>query len=88
MLGIAQIISDLDTSEAKFAIMVGDPWQGRGVGAALLDHMIRIAKQRRIGLVWALVLPENANMLALGRKLGFRATKVPGCAEYELRIHL
>jgi GNAT superfamily N-acetyltransferase len=37
MVGAARIINDPDGTGAEFAIMVGDPWQGHGIGAALLE---------------------------------------------------
>jgi hypothetical protein len=33
------------------------------------------------------VLAENKQMLALGRKLGFKITSVAGASEYELTIN-
>jgi hypothetical protein len=38
--------------------------------------------------VKGIVLPENTQMLALGRKLGFNATKVTGESDYKLTIDL
>ena len=88
MLGVARIISDLDGKRAEFAILVGDPWQGKGVGARLLEISLRIAKNRGIKTVWGTVLQENEGMLALGRKLGFKIFKSAETGEMELAIDL
>ena len=32
------------------------------------------------------VLAENTQMLALGKKLGFKVNRVPGVGEYELNL--
>jgi len=88
MLGIVRLMGDPGATKAEFAILVGDPWQGRGVGAALLEHCLSIAADKGIKEVWGYVLPENTTMIALGRKVGFTVTRVPGAAEYELRIEL
>ena len=68
--------------------MVGDQWQGKGIGAELLNRCLMIAKERKIETVWGNVLVENAQMLKLGKKLGFKIGRVPGSNEYELRIDL
>ena len=88
MLGAARVISDPDGRRAEFSIMVGDPWQGKGVGAKLLDKCLRIAKQRGIQTIWGIVLRENTQMIALGRKLGFKSSRTDEPGELELSIDL
>ncbi len=88
MLGVARFISEIKRNHAEFSIIVGDSWQGKGIGAELLKRCLRIAKERGIEKVWGLVLPENTQMLALGRKLNFNVKKTPGHSEYELIIDL
>ena len=86
MLGVARVILGRNQNEAEFAVVVGDSWQGRGIGAALLQRCLRIAKERGIQKVTGTVLAENTQMLALGRKLGFRIKKEKDVSEYELMI--
>ena len=86
MLGVARIILARNQKEAEFSIVVGDPWQGKGIGAALLQRCISIAKERGIEKVMGTVLAENTQMLNLGKKLGFKINKVVGAGEYELSI--
>lgn len=88
MLGVARIISDPEVTEAEFSIVVGDPWQGKGVGARLLELLVSIARERGLASLWGIVLPENTNMLALGRKLGFKVSREPQSSDYVLRIDL
>jgi len=88
ILGVARIITDPDGKRAEFAILTGDPWQGKGVGARLLEISLKIAKNRGIETVWGTVLKENLGMLALGRKLGFKISKSEEPGEMELTIDL
>jgi len=89
MLGVARVITDIyNKKNAEFSVVVGDPWQGKGIGAELLKRCLSISKERGIEKVQGLVLPENTQMLALGKKLGFTAKKVPGEDEYHLSIDL
>ena len=87
MLGVARIILDVKQSYAEFAVIVSDACHGKGIGAELLSQCLTIAKGRGIECVMGLVLPENTQMLALGRKLGFKIARVPGASEYELTIN-
>jgi acetyltransferase len=88
MLGVARVILGRDPREAEFSVVVGDPWQGEGIGASLLQRCLGIAKERGVHEVTGAVLVENTQMLALGRKLGFKIKKVPDASEYELVIDL
>ena len=88
MVGVARIITEINQKRAEFSIIVGDTWQGKGIGAELLKRCLRIAKERGIEKVWGLVLSENTQMLALGRKLEFNVKRVHGYSEYELNIDL
>jgi acetyltransferase len=86
MLGVARIILEHSQKAAEFAVVVADLWQGKGIGAALLQRCLSLARQRGIEKVTGTVLSENSQMLALGRKLGFGIKKSPGVPEYDLSI--
>jgi acetyltransferase len=88
MLATARVMSDPDGKKAEFAILVGDPWQGKGVGARLLERCLAIAKERGIETVWGIVLHENTGMRALARKLGFKVSRSDEPSELELTIDL
>jgi acetyltransferase len=89
MLGVARIITNVyNRKHAEFSVIVGDPWQGKGIGAELLKRCLSISRERGIEKVTGIVLPENTQMLALGKKLGFSATKVTGESDYKLSIDL
>ena len=88
ILGVVRLMSDPDVTSAEFAITVGDDWQKKGVGAALLEHSIHIAKERGVQFIWGIVLPENKGMLALARSHGFIVKRIGGSKDYEVRIDL
>jgi acetyltransferase len=89
MLGVARVITDIyHPKNAEFSVVVGDYWQGKGIGAELLKRCLSISKERGIENIEGIVLPENTQMLALGKKLGFTAKKSVGESEYELNIDL
>ncbi len=71
MLGIAQVFVHPDGNKGEFAVLVGDPWQGKGVGAKLLEHVLKISKNRNIYDIYGNVLRGNIYMLKLGENLGF-----------------
>ena len=88
MLGVSRLVGDPDGIEAEFAVLVGDPWQGKGIGAALLESCLAIAREKGFQSIWGIALAENTQMLALGRALGFEKTYESGSGDYKLRLDL
>ncbi|MBF0259303.1 MAG: GNAT family N-acetyltransferase, partial [Desulfamplus sp.] len=88
MLGVARIIGDPDGITGEFSVLVGDAWQGSGIGCNLLEKCLSIAKKRGFKTIHGIVLNENRNMIALGRKLGFEVKREAGSGDNELVIHL
>lgn len=88
MLGIANIIGEPDGKRGEFSVLIGDPWQGVGIGAKLLLQCLRIAQERGMETVWGTVLSENIYMLGLGKKLGFTVTPGGDGSEFKLTIDL
>jgi RimJ/RimL family protein N-acetyltransferase len=67
LIGVARYVRSEDATEAEVAIVVGDPWQGRGVATALLDRLVERARDAGIDHFVALVLSENEDAIELFR---------------------
>jgi acetyltransferase len=87
MLGVARIIGDADGKTGEFAVLVGDAWQGQGIGSNLLEKCLSTAEKQGFKTVHGIVLKENRNMLALGKKLGFSIERNADDGDNELVIH-
>ena len=61
-----------EPGRAEMAFVVVDAWQGRGVGSILMRHLVKIASDAGLQELTAEVLPENAAMLKVFGKFGFR----------------
>jgi len=71
LIGVARYVLDEDKQSAEFAIVVADPWQGRGIGRRLLARLIAVARRRGVPRLYGDILRINRPMLELVRKLGF-----------------
>jgi acetyltransferase len=72
IVGDARLIKQPDLDNAEMAVMVGDPWQGLGVGKSLCGRCINIARDLGIKRIWMEILKINFYMMGLSTKLGFR----------------
>jgi RimJ/RimL family protein N-acetyltransferase len=62
----------LQPGRAEVAFVVVDQYQGQGIGAALLSHLVSLARGAGIHELIAEVLPDNTSMLKVFEKSGFR----------------
>jgi len=88
MIGVARIVAYPGGSNGEFAVTVSDPWQGKGIGAALMEVLIEIAYDREMEVLWAPILAGNTQMLNLARNLGSDISWNSDTEWYDLNIRL
>ncbi|MGZ8901716.1 MAG: GNAT family N-acetyltransferase, partial [Limisphaerales bacterium] len=88
ILGVGRLIKAHHLDEAEFAIVIADAWQGLGLGRALLRLIIDVARQEKVGCVKGHILPDNAAMLQVSRKVGFVLRFEPEAGEWEAEFLL
>ncbi len=71
IVGVIRMMRYAQPDRARFAIIVRDDWQNRGVGKALLKQLLHVARSERIRTLRAAILPENVEMQGLCKKFGF-----------------
>jgi len=79
-IGVARYVKESSPAEAEFAIVLSDDWQGRGLGTRLLGCLVAAAKSHGVLRLVGTTLSENAGMLALAHKLGFKLAIDPRSA--------
>jgi GNAT superfamily N-acetyltransferase len=71
ILGIARYSTSRDGSSCECAVTVRDDWHDRGLGTALMRHLVEVAKARGILFMVSVDSAENTAMADLARFLGF-----------------
>jgi acetyltransferase len=71
MMGVSRLVMAADRSTAEFAVIVADPWHGKGLGEKLIARVIEIARDNEVKILGGDVLATNQPMLGLVKKLGF-----------------
>jgi GNAT superfamily N-acetyltransferase len=74
--------------KAEVAFVVVDQYQGQGVGAALMGHLARIARDAGLKELIAEVLADNISMLKVFQKSGlpFRTSREGGVVHVALQL--
>jgi acetyltransferase len=65
IVGLARYFGDPDLIEAEVSITIADAWQGQGVGARLLDLILKAARKRGFKRAWGLCRPQSRDMITL-----------------------
>jgi acetyltransferase len=86
IVGVARLTPVPGTTEAEFAVLVTDAWQGMGGGTALTRALIAEAGSRALTSLRADVLTDNVDMQRMCRAVGIAITPTgePGVVRAEL----
>lgn len=77
IVGVSRYAVQGDGGSCECAVVVADAWQNRGLGTALMRHLIEIASERGLRWMESTDLRDNLEMRDLARFLGFRARQDP-----------
>ncbi|MBC7782468.1 MAG: bifunctional acetate--CoA ligase family protein/GNAT family N-acetyltransferase [Burkholderiales bacterium] len=88
ILGVGRLSRMPGLNEAEFAVLIADADQGKGIGSALLERIVEVARSERIGVLRADILNDNFGMQRLCQRLGFAFTRqdADGTMIAELRL--
>jgi RimJ/RimL family protein N-acetyltransferase len=77
VVGAARYVQADTPDTCEFAVTVADDWSGSGLATAIMSSLLRCAARDGYTHMVGNVLSENAAMLALARRLGFRTHPHP-----------
>jgi acetyltransferase len=72
ILGVGRLIKEHETDEAEFAVLVSDPWQGKGFGSELLKLLVQIGRKERLHRIIGHISSENTTMKTVSEQVGFK----------------
>jgi len=84
IIGVGRLTRLDSRSEAEFAVVVSDAYQGQGLGTELLRRLTEIGKREGVTRVTGHILPDNSAMQKVARDLGYTIRRAPG--EYKAEI--
>lgn len=71
IVGGARYAAAPGSRDCEFALALIDDWQGQGLARQLLETLMRVARARGFERMEGYILPSNAPMLGLAKRLGF-----------------
>jgi acetyltransferase len=77
IVGVGRLKQDRGRGQAEFALLISDAFQGKGLGGQMLGQLLDVGRGEGLARITAEILPDNAAMQAVCRKLGFRLHGAP-----------
>jgi acetyltransferase len=71
IFGVGRLVADPNHDTAEYAVLVADPWQGKGLGMILTRYCLEIACSWGVKRIVAETSPDNFRMMTTFRELGF-----------------
>ncbi len=72
LIGAVRLVLEPNGKSGEFAVVVGDQWQGLGLGSKLMDFIINIGKEMKLETIYGFVIANNLKMINLCKKKGFK----------------
>ncbi len=69
--GVARLVRDVASGRAEYAVLVGEPWQGRGLGNLLTGYCLKHLDHGQIHEVYAVTGRTNVRMIRVFQRYGF-----------------
>lgn len=76
-VGVSRYSMLADGTSCECAVTVDDEWRNKGLGTALMRHLMEIARRRGMRSMTSTDLAENQRMRELARDLGFTCRTDP-----------
>jgi GNAT superfamily N-acetyltransferase len=71
VVAVGQLINTNDPAIGEVSLLVEDDWQGQGIGAALLTHLVRAARAAGHTELVGWCLPSEHGLIKASRRAGF-----------------
>jgi acetyltransferase len=71
ILGVGRLIKGHEANDAEFAVLISDPWQGKGLGSELLRLLVQIGRKERLQRIVGHISAENTTMRRVSEEVGF-----------------
>jgi acetyltransferase len=71
LAGIGRLVGDPNHETAEYAVLIGDRWQGQGLGKLLTSYCVDVARGWGIRKIVASTTKENGRMVGIFEGLGF-----------------
>lgn len=71
LVGVARLVTAPESLRAEYAVLVGEPWQGQGLGNLLTEYCVRNVDRGRVREIYGVTGRANTRMIRVFKRYGF-----------------
>ncbi len=71
IIGMVRLVVQPDGESGEVAVVVGDPWQNRGLGSRMFEYIVEISRDMRLNRIFGEILVGNTRMMHICCREGF-----------------
>jgi acetyltransferase len=71
ILGVFRLILEPDLKTGEIAFIITDQWQNLGLGSAMMRHVIKICKDKKLKSIYGILLKNNVKGMGFMKNMGF-----------------
>lgn len=71
IVAVGRMRKNSSHTEGELAVVIQDDCQRQGLGTAMMERLIQMARDEKLCRVYALMLPDNRDMRSICEKMGF-----------------
>jgi len=71
ILGVFRLILEPDLKTGEIAFIIADQWQNLGLGSAMMRHVIKICKDKKLESIYGILLRNNVKSMRFMKNMGF-----------------
>lgn len=72
IIGVVLLMLEPGGKRGEFAVVVGDQWQGQGLGSKLMDYIVEIGKDMGLKAIYGYSISDNTRMISLCKRKGYK----------------
>ncbi|MCS7096775.1 MAG: bifunctional acetate--CoA ligase family protein/GNAT family N-acetyltransferase [Nitrososphaerota archaeon] len=78
IIAMGMLTTDPGRKSGEFAVVVGDRWQGMGLGSKLVDYLVKISEDMALESIYAYISSDNVKMINLCSEKKFKIERING----------
>ncbi len=71
LAGVGRLVADPNHDAAEYAVLIGDAWQGCGLGKTMTEYCIEVGREWGVRRIVAQTSKTNARVIAILKTFGF-----------------
>jgi acetyltransferase len=76
IIGMVRLVVEADGESGEVAVVVGDPWQNKGIGTKMIEKIIEISRDMKLKRIFGEIISKNTKIIHILYKTSFEVKPI------------